>query len=128
MSEYLLVLAIALLPAGGSGIGSAIAESTRAPEWVVGSALHSAAGVAIAVVSVELMPRILAAVSNFRSEGVGRRMRIIAAFGLALPMFLGATIGFWVLRDFEADIQNGALALVVGILLLTTVEDTLPGR
>ncbi|ASY63520.1 putative CONSERVED INTEGRAL MEMBRANE protein [Sinorhizobium sojae CCBAU 05684] len=212
MSEYLLVLAIALLPAGGSGIGSAIAESTRAPEWVVGSALHAAAGVAIAVVSVELMPRILestpiglavvaflggaafsvllakgvkwlqgrsqpggstagwmvytavaadlfgdglmtgigsavsswlglilalsqlvanipggfAAVSNFRSEGVGRRMRILAAFGFALPLFLGATIGFWVLRDFEADIQNAALALVVGILLLTTVEDTLP--
>ena len=47
MSEFLIVLAIALLPAGGSIIRSVIAESTRAPEWVIGSALHAAAGVAI---------------------------------------------------------------------------------
>jgi len=54
-----MVLAIALLPTAGTIIGTLVAETARAPKWVVGSALHGAAGIAIAVVSVNLMPRIL---------------------------------------------------------------------
>lgn len=41
-------------------------------------------------------------------------------------LFLGATVGFSVLRDTEAELQNAALAFVVDILLLATVENTLP--
>lgn len=59
MSRYLLVLAIALLPALGNIIGSLLAETVRTPKWLIGAALHAAAGIAIAVVSVDLMPRII---------------------------------------------------------------------
>ncbi len=59
MQEYLVVLAVALLPALGNAAGSLIAESTMVPRWVIGAALHAAAGIAIAVVSVDLMPRVL---------------------------------------------------------------------
>jgi ZIP family zinc transporter len=212
MADFLIVLAIALLPAAGAGIGSAIAESMRTPEWVIGASLHAAAGVAIAVVSVDLMPRVLqgtpvwlaitgflcgaafsvllskgvkwikehlslggssgawmiymaiaadlfrdglmagagsavstglglllgmsqvfanipggfAAISNFRVEGVERPVRILIAFAFALPLFVGATVGYWVLRGVGPEIQNAALAFVIGVLLLATVEDTLP--
>lgn len=59
MSRYLVVLAIAFLPAIGNIVGSLLAESVRTPKWLIGAALHAAAGIAIAVVSVDLMPRIL---------------------------------------------------------------------
>ena len=59
MVEFGTVLALALLPPAGSLIGSLLAENVRTPRWIVGAALHAAAGIAIAVISIELMPRIL---------------------------------------------------------------------
>lgn len=59
MQGFLFVLALALLPVLGNAIGTAIAELSRLPRWVIGAALHAAAGVAVALVSVDLMPRIL---------------------------------------------------------------------
>jgi hypothetical protein len=58
MSQYFTVLALALLPAVGNAIGSLLAESVRTPKRLIGAALHSA-GIAIALVSIDLMPRIL---------------------------------------------------------------------
>jgi zinc transporter, ZIP family len=213
MPDLFATLALALLPALGNFIGSAIAESTRAPQWVVGAALHGAAGIAIAVVSVDLMPRILdvmpiwllvgaffggamfsvviargveygrqtllagtgsrgawmvyvaiaadvfsdglmtgagsavsgslglllalsqvvgnvpggfAAVANFRDEGVGRPMRLVIAGSFVMPALIGAGLGDLLLRGAGPELQNGALAFVVGVLLLATVEDTVP--
>jgi ZIP family zinc transporter len=72
------------------------------------------------------IPGGFATVSNLRSEGVGQHMRILIAFSFAAPLFLGASAGYWLLRGFGPDVQNAALAFVVGVLLLATVEDTLP--
>lgn len=55
----LQALAFASLPIVGNAIGALLAESIAPPRWVTGAALHAAAGVAIALVSVDLMPRIL---------------------------------------------------------------------
>nr|CAD6438829.1 peptidoglycan-binding protein [Rhizobium sp. Q54] len=211
--QVLLPLAIALLPALGTIIGGLIAESTKAPKWVVGVALHAAAGIAIAVVSVDLMPRIMdegavlaamfgfatgaaasfllvwgvryaqrhsdggktntsvwmvyaaiaadlfgdglmtgigstissslglilglsqlignipggfGAVANFKSEGLPRSRRLLLIATFTVPIVSGAGIGFIGLRDATGLTQALALAFVVGILLLATVEDTLP--
>lgn len=51
------ILLLALLPALGSFAGAMIAEWKQPPKWVVGAALHAAAGIATAVVAIELMPR-----------------------------------------------------------------------
>ena len=51
------VLLLALLPAVGTTIGALLAEWKQPPDWLTGAALHSAAGIAAAVVAVELMPR-----------------------------------------------------------------------
>ncbi len=59
MPQITLVLLYALLPFIGNAIGAALAESVRTPRWVTGAALHAAAGIAIALVSVDLFPRVL---------------------------------------------------------------------
>jgi ZIP family zinc transporter len=59
MSNLSNVLLYALLPFVGNVIGVALAENLKAPRWVTGAALHAAAGIAIALVSVDLLPRVL---------------------------------------------------------------------
>jgi hypothetical protein len=60
MPEIVTVLLFALLPAVGNFTGSLLAESVRTPKWLIGASLHAAAGIAVGVVSFDLMPRMLA--------------------------------------------------------------------
>lgn len=211
MTDFLAVLGLVLLPAGGNILGSLVAEMTRVSSWVIGAALHAAAGVAIAVVSVDMMPRVLdtlpavalvaafvcgaafsillkwgvewgrrrvavgsagawmvymavaadllsdglmigagaavssglglllglsqvvanvpggfAAMANFAGEGMRRRTRLMVAASFVLPVLIGAVAGFWGLRGAGEAWQMAALAFVIGILLLATVEDLVP--
>jgi ZIP family zinc transporter len=212
MSGNLLTLiGLALLPAAGMLCGALAAERWRLSHHAIGAVLHAAAGVAVAVVSVELMPRILeniapwqlvagfifgaaasvamvkgvnstvrrlelggtgpwkvylavaidlmadglmigigSAVSgglglmlglsqvvanvpggfvtlaSLRDQGVPRAVRLGAAASLFAPVFLGAGLGFWLLRGQSTQLQNAALAFVVGMLLLATIEDLVP--
>jgi ZIP family zinc transporter len=59
MSDLSRALLFGLLPFIGNLIGAILAESLKAPRWVTGAALHAAAGIAIALVSVDLFPRVL---------------------------------------------------------------------
>ena len=209
--DLLRLVGLALLPALGMLGGALAAEWTRLSRRAVGAVLHAAAGVAVAVVAVELMPRILqdiaiwqlvlgflagaaasvlmvrgvkaavrklklgdtgawqvylavavdllgdglmigigsavssglglmlglsqvvanlpggfVAVANLRDKGVRRTLRLAAAASLFVPVFVGAGFGYWLLRGESAALQNTALTLVVGMLLLATVEDLVP--
>lgn len=209
--SVLPLFGIALLPVGGMLCGALAAERWRLSRHALGAALHAAAGVAVAVVSVELMPRILediapwqlvagfafgaaaaaamvkgarhavcalglggagawkvylavavdllgdglmigvgSAVSSglglmlglsqvvanapggfvtlasLRDKGVSRAIRLGAAASLFAPVLAGAGFGFWLLRGEAAALQNAALAVVVGMLLLATIEDLVP--
>lgn len=211
MNNLASILLLALLPAAGNVLGSAAAELTRTPRWLVGAALHAAAGVAIALVAVELMPRVtgqiptwlflllfgigglaayflsraalwvsrrvpggskgawmvymataadlfgdglmtgagaavsselglllalsqvianipggFATLANFRAQEVPRRARLLAAGSFALPVLIGAAAGFLALRGAGPTAQSAALAVIVGMLLITTVEDLVP--
>ncbi len=59
MSELLLVLGYALLPAAGNAAGGLLAEVTHPSSRSLSIALHLAAGIVLAVVGVELTPRVL---------------------------------------------------------------------
>jgi ZIP family zinc transporter len=210
MSEFATVMLFALLPALGNFTGSLLAESVRTPKWLIGASLHSAAGIAIGVVSFDLMPRILsstpiwlivvgfaagallsvllavavrqgggrmrvssqawmvyvavasdvfsdglmtgvgsavatglglllavsqsvanipggfAAAANLRDDGVPRKLRVLISISLVVPVIASAGLGYWLLRGAGGITQHVALAMVVGILLVTTVEDVVP--
>ena len=57
MNDLLLVLAFAAMPALGNIAGGLLAELFRPSRRALNLALHAAAGIVIAVVAVELMPR-----------------------------------------------------------------------
>ena len=59
MPQMFEVLVFATLPAFGIIIGSILAESIRTPKWLIGASLHTTAGVAIALVSISILPRLL---------------------------------------------------------------------
>ncbi len=63
MLEFSKALGFAVLPAIGILVGCLLAESVRSPKWLVGASLHATAGIAIALVSIDVMPRLLAASS-----------------------------------------------------------------
>ena len=63
MQEYLVVLSLALLPAFGNFLGGVIAELFDVSQRNLNRALHTAAGIVIAIVAVELMPEALKATS-----------------------------------------------------------------
>lgn len=59
MITFLNALGFALFPAIGIIIGSLLAESIQTPKWLIGASLHATAGIAIALVSIDVMPRLL---------------------------------------------------------------------
>lgn len=211
MWDFIIVLTLALLPAAGNTIGNVLAEGMHTPKWLVGAALHAAAGITIALVSIDLMPRILESISswvmavaflcgaaisvvlvqgaralqfrlgtgsagawmvqlaiivdlasdglmtgagsgislglglllalaqlvanipggfattaNFRDKGTGKRERLIIMALVPVFAVISAGLGFGLLKGADVGLQHGVLAVMVGVLLLTTVEETLP--
>ncbi|MAM60005.1 MAG: peptidoglycan-binding protein [Maritimibacter sp.] len=63
MDSIWLVLGLALLPALGNFCGGLAAEASRTTDRRLNYALHGAAGLVIAVVAVEIMPRVLESLS-----------------------------------------------------------------
>lgn len=216
MSELPLVLrvfAFACLPAAGTMIGALLAEVKPPPRWIIGAALHGAAGIAVALICFDLMPSALeraplwvilpgfavgalaslglaqglvmwqengggstrhhraymvytavgadllgdglmtgigsaadlelglllasaqlfanvpggfAAGANIKKaqKGTGRRLLMAAFF--TLPTFLSAIAGYLFLRGASPLVQGAALAFVIGLLLLATIEDMVP--
>jgi ZIP family zinc transporter len=61
MTGYLLALILALVPAAGNFLGGVAAEVLPSSRRTLGFALHTAAGVIIALVAVEIAPRARAA-------------------------------------------------------------------
>lgn len=92
MSEHLRVLALALLPAFGNISGALIAEVVPASPRVLNRALHTAAGIVLAVVAVELMPEALA--------GSVQAWIIAAAFLLGGCFYLTVE---WLLERLQGD-------------------------
>ncbi|KUO56396.1 MAG: hypothetical protein APF80_13685 [Alphaproteobacteria bacterium BRH_c36] len=209
MSEFALVLGYSLLPVAGNLIGSAMAEGVRTPGWVRGASLHAAAGIAIALVAMDLVPRALgaletwalvvaficgavasvliargikwlqgsrsdvgawmvyaavgadlvsdglmtgagsavgsslgfllaasqsvanipggfAAAASLRENNIPRMQRIAVSVGMVVPVSVSAMLGLWLLGDADVFYQKSALMVIVGVLLLATVEDVIP--
>lgn len=107
MSDLTVLLLIALLPAAGTVAGALIAEWRQPPDWLTGAALHAAAGIAAAVVAVELMPR-----------AVGRGEQWLLAIGFmggAVASILLFRLTTWAQNRFGSGGQAGLWAVYAAV-------------
>lgn len=107
MSDLVTLLLIALLPAGGTLAGAMIAEWRQPPPWLTGAALHAAAGIAAAVVAVELMPR-----------AVGRGEQWLLAIGFmggAVASILLMRATSWIQERFGGGGETGLWAVYAAV-------------
>ncbi|MGB3627522.1 MAG: ZIP family metal transporter [Henriciella sp.] len=119
MTEFMRVLAFAALPALGNIGGVLLAETMRPPRWVNGALLHGAAGIAIAIVSVELMPRAMDSAAMW-AIGLAFIAGAIASLGIAKAVNgfserAGGTTSAWmVYAAIMADLVSDGLITGAG--------------
>jgi ZIP family zinc transporter len=211
VNDFLAVMALAALPALANFAGGGLAEFFRVSSRTLSLSLHLAAGIVLAVIGLELMPRALeatapwvpllafvaggavfigldrligyvqgrlgggsqehrgalaiyggvsmdlfsdgvmigtgtvinpglglllalgqmpadlpegfAAVATMRNAGIRRRTRILLAAGFAVPILVGAALGFLALRDAPEIVTLSVLALTGGALSAVVVEE-----
>lgn len=213
MQEYLIALIFAALPAISNLLGGLLAEALPYSRRALGLALHAATGVLLAIISVELIPRVIeakppwvivlsfaaggsffvaihhllklaknrlrgigssaapwviflsiaidlfsdglmigtsvtitqrlglilalarviahipegfATISEFKQQKVARRIRLPLLISFILPVLLGATLGYWVLRDRSELLKLAVLAFTTGTLTTAVVEEIIP--
>lgn len=112
MSEYLIVLALAVLPAAGNFAGGLLAEFVPVSDRLLSLALHAAAGVVLAVVGVELMGQVLQAEPPWVPlvafvAGGGAAVALDAGVDLVRTRFGG--------DDADASGQKAAWMIYVGV-------------
>lgn len=140
----LTILALALLPALGNLLGILLAEWRKPPEWLVGGAMHAAAGIATAVAAIELIPRsgervetwvlaVALVAGSIVSAALAKatrhiRNRIGSQGVRATTWGAYAAIGVDLLTDGLMTGGGGAVASELGLLLaLSQIFGNLPG-
>lgn len=71
------------------------------------------------------MPEGFAALATLRREGVRRQARVALAAMFAIPVFVGATLGYFALRDAPNLVTVTVLAMTGGALTSVVVEEML---
>jgi zinc transporter ZupT len=111
-------------------IGAIIAEALPSSKQTLGLALHAAAGVLLAIASTELIPRVVIAkpawATMFKSQNMPRTKRFLLLAAFIIPVWLGATLGYWGLRG-QADLPKLiVLAFTTGTLITAIAEEIIP--
>jgi ZIP family zinc transporter len=89
-----------------------------------GSTLAIGLGLLLAVGQVPAdVPEGFATIASFKRAGVARKKRILLAASFALPILVGATLGYWAVRDAPDIYKLSLLAFTAGILLTVAVEE-----
>ena len=89
-----------------------------------GTVINPALGLLLAVGQVPAdIPEGFAAIATLRNAGIRRRRRVLLAAAFAIPIVVGATLGFVALRDAPEIITLSVLALTGGALTTVVVEE-----
>jgi len=113
-SMWMIYIAIAMdLTSDGLMIGTGSALST-------GLALVLASGQTLAD-----LPEGYAAIANFRSNGVRRRVRLMLSASFLLYVTAAALISYLALHGASEGVKAAALVFVAGVLTVAAVEDML---
>jgi zinc transporter, ZIP family len=92
-----------------------------------GSTIDFKLGLLLALAQVPAdIPEGFATIANFKVRGVTRGKRLLLSAAFAVPIFLGTTVGYWVVRGQPEIVKLGLLAFTAGILLTVAVEEMIP--
>lgn len=72
------------------------------------------------------VPEGFAAVANLRARGVPRRTRLLLSLSFALPLLLGAALGYFAVREQPDIVKLALLAFTAGVLTTVVVEEIVP--
>ena len=89
-----------------------------------GTVINPALGLLLAVGQMPAdLPEGFAAVATMRRAGIPRRRRILLSAGFAVPILVGAALGFLALRHAPEVVTLSVLALTGGALTAVVVEE-----
>ncbi|WP_219416668.1 ZIP family metal transporter [Pseudonocardia nigra] len=92
-----------------------------------GSVVNPALGVLLALGQAPAdLPEGFAASATLRQAGVRRSQRILAGAGFAVPILVGAAVGYFALRGAPELVTLSVLAFTGGALLSVALEEMLP--
>lgn len=120
---------------GGTGLSGALAVYSGVAVDLfsdgimigTGSTINLSLGLLLALGQVPAdIPEGFATIATFKSRGVTRPTRIILSLSFAIPIFLGASLGYWAVRGRADVFKYGLLAFTAGILLTIVIEEIVP--
>ena len=89
-----------------------------------GSTITFSLGLLLALAQVPAdIPEGFATMATFRATGMNRRTRLLLSSAFAVPILLGASLGYWALRDAPAVYKMTTLAFTAGVLISVVVEE-----
>ena len=89
-----------------------------------GSLINPALGLLLALGQVPAdIPEGFATIATFKKTGVGRARRLLLSASFAVPILLGATVGYWAVRGQPDIVKLALLSFTAGILLTVAVEE-----
>jgi ZIP family zinc transporter len=92
-----------------------------------GTVLNPALGLLLATGQVPAdLPEGFAAVASLRRTGLSRGRRLLLAAGFTIPILIGATLGYFALRDAPEIVTLSVLALTGGALATVVIEEMVP--
>ncbi len=92
-----------------------------------GSSVGLALGLLLALGQVPAdIPEGFATIANFRGAGVARRTRLLLSAAFAVPILLGATISYFVLRGQPELYKLMLLTFTAGVLTTLVIEELVP--
>lgn len=92
-----------------------------------GSTIAPALGLLLAIAQVPAdLPEGFASIASFRRTGTPRRTRLALSATFALPILIGATIGFFAMRDAPDLYRLVLLTFTAGILTTLVIEELVP--
>lgn len=92
-----------------------------------GSNIAPALGLLLALGQVPAdVPEGFATIATFKNQGLPRGRRVLLAASFALPILLGATLGYFGVRGQPEIIKLALLSFTAGILVAVAVEEMIP--
>lgn len=92
-----------------------------------GTVINPALGVLLAAGQVPAdIPEGFAAVATLQRAGISRGRRLALAAGFAIPILVGATLGYFALRGAPELLTLSVLALTGGALTSVVIEEMIP--